>query len=225
MIKDRFKNAFWGYSHTIGMAIVFLCLSQTARATYDFYGNEQSTVDNAINGQLVTNPGAYDAFVLGEDIIFNACSSTFAGYSLCDLPDTSKFVIQWAAETRNGQGNTQNYQWIGSWNSQANNPGLNVTLTNQGNSSVFGSTGTFYLGLHIVTHSNVYIPLPGGGYAYTGQGAQDPGWIWTGSLSMAETAPEPVPEPTAPLLLLPALAFLARRQYSALRKPSPTIAT
>lgn len=204
------------------MAVIFICISQTARATYDFYGQQQSTVDNAVNGQLITDPGTYDVFVLGEDIVFNACSATFASYSLCDLPDTSKFVVQWAAETRNSQGNTQSYQWIGSWNSQANNQGLNVTLSNQGNSSVFGSTGTFYLGLHIVTHANVYIPLPGGGYAYTGQNSQDPGWIWTGALSMAETAPASVPEPVAPILLIPALAFLVRRQYNILKKPAST---
>jgi len=184
--------------------------STQANASYDFWGNGEAA--GSPYGQLVGDPGTYDTFVLGEDISFNACSATFAGYSLCDLPDTSKFWIGWAAETRNESGNTFRYQSIGGWANQSDNPGLNVTLTNQENSQVFGSAGTFYLGLYVVAYSNTYIPLPGGGYAYTGNSEQRTGWLWTSGLTMAEEGSVPVPEPAAALLLLPGLFMLRRKE-------------
>lgn len=227
--------------HTVTKAFYGLCACFSAsiaapavNATYDWYHwqtQQQAANDpNTVSGDVVTNPGAYDTFVIGEDIEFNACSATFAGYSLCDLPDTQKFVIQWQAKTLNEQGQIQYYDsGVCSAQGQASNQCLNVTIPGNTQSQVFNSS-TFYIGLHVVTYSNYYIPLPGGGYAYTGQNGQDPGWVWSGALTRSEAnntgnggGPSPVPEPLAPFVLVPALAYVIRREYLKKRKPTQAV--
>jgi len=208
-------------------AAVALCgaavLSLPASATYDYYHwqtQQAAAADpDTINGDIVLNPGVYDPFVIGDDIEFNACSTTFAGYSLCDLPDTSRFTIQWQAQTQDENGNTMLYDsgTCNPWGSSTSSDNcLNVTIPGDTTSNIYTSD-TFFVGIHIATWSNFYIPLPNGEWAYTGGGGQD-GWMWT---SIARTAsvsngggggPVSVPEPWAPLLLLPALALVWRRE-------------
>ncbi|MFC3050813.1 hypothetical protein [Kordiimonas pumila] len=221
----------------VGVAVISLFAAHSASATYNYYywQTQQAAANDpdTVNGNLQLSPGVYDPFVIGENIEFNACSTTFAGYSLCDLPDTSKFVIQWQAKTLDGSGNIVLYDsgvcnpWGGSSQTGASSDScLNITVPGNTSSSIFTSS-SFYIGIHIATHANYYIPLPNGEWGYTGSGGGQYGWMWTG-MSLVESAPEsggggggepsPVSEPLALLLMGPALGALAFRERRRKRK-------
>lgn len=216
------KAALAGF---VGLCAVSVA-AQPASATYDYYHwQTQQTAANdpdTIDGEVVLNPGVYDPFVIGEDIEFNACSTTFAGYSLCDLPDTSKFVIQWQAQTQDEQGNTMLYDsgTCNPWGQSphSNDSCLNVTIPGNTTSNIYTSD-TFYVGIHIATHGNYYIPLPNGEWAYMGSGGQY-GWMWTGMERVEAGSnnggggggPVTVPEPWAFWLLFPGLMLVWWRE-------------
>jgi hypothetical protein len=219
----------------------FCCASiaaPSASATYDYYHwltQWGASLDpDTVDGNLQLSPGVYDPFVVGDDIQFNACSTTFAGYSLCDLPDMSKFTIQWQAKTLDGNGNIMLYDsgtcnpWGGS--STSSDKCLNVTIPGNTTSNIYTSDN-FYIGIHIATHANYYIPLPNGEWGYTGSGGGQYGWMWTGIERTEQTSgggsggggnPAPVPEPWALWLLLPALVLTWWRERR--RRPAVAVA-
>ncbi len=215
-----------GFRAAVAVCVGLLGCALTAlpaSATYNYYHwqtQQAAAADpDTINGDIVLDPGVYQPFVIGDDIEFNACSTTFAGYSLCDLPDTSRFTIQWQAQTRNENGQTMLYDsgTCNPWGSSTSSDRcLNVTIPGDTTSNIYTSD-TFYVGIHIATWSNFYIPLPNGEWAYSGSGGQD-GWLWTSIERTASASNDngggsvSVPEPWAAFLLIPGLLLVWRRE-------------
>lgn len=176
-----------------------LFVSNAAQATYP-------------NGDAIADAGTYSPIVLGENITLNACGSTFAGYSICNLPSTNKFGIEWFILKKNEQYNYD--EWLKQYTFHQGQvaPNLEMTLATGEGADVFITPGTYFIGLHLISYGDT-IALPGGGYAQGG----DSDWSWSGTFTVSEgggspvTPPSSVPEPMSALLLIPGLAFMARR--------------
>ncbi|WP_262689478.1 hypothetical protein [Kordiimonas aestuarii] len=164
------------------------------------------------NGQTIADAGTYSPVSLGSNIILDACGSSFAGYSICDLPSTNKFGIEWFILRRNTQYNYD--EWLAQYTYHQGQvaPNLQKTIAT-GGSNVINTAGTYFIGLHVISYGDT-IALPGGGYAQGGSSD----WSWSGYFTVAEgpitptVPPSSVPEPLSALLLLPGLALIARRE-------------
>lgn len=181
----------------LGLAIGFAgAMSAPSSATYP-------------SGAVISDPGTYSPISLGSDIVLDACGSSFAGYSLCDLPSTNKFGIEWFILRRNTQYNYDEWLAQYTYHQSQVEPNLQKTI-GTGSGTVIDTAGTYFIGLHVISYGDT-IALPGGGYAWGG--ASD--WKWSGYFTVSEapvTPPSPVPEPLAAFLLLPGFALLARRE-------------
>lgn len=172
-----------------------LSFSNSAQATYP-------------NGEAIADAGTYSPLVLGENITLDACGSTFAGHSVCDLPSTNKFGIEWFILRKNEQYNYNEWLKQYTFHQQQVAPNLQMTLATGQGADVFITPGTYFIGLHLISYGDT-IALPGGGYAQGG----DSDWNWSGTFTVSESGSPstPVPEPMSALLLIPGLAFMARR--------------
>lgn len=186
----------------LGISAISIWLAGTlfatgAQATYGYHSWDPNA-----------EAGTYGPVALGEDIELDACGSSFYYYynpsyshSLCDLTDLSAFTLAWKAYTPG------DWQWLGVYSGANASSGLNVTQAT-GAGTFFDEAGTYYIGLYVRVQNNTWVPLPGGGHAYTAYYNRDFDW----SNAFAITDPISVPEPAPLLLLLPALAWITRRQ-------------
>lgn len=153
---------------------------------------------------LFSDAGTYAPVVYGTDMQFNACASTISNvnnsaqsYSICDLPSVSKFRLYWYRwEANLGMSYMRSYDG-------ANAASGLTPLFATGAGTFFPIESTYYIGLYLIAEAQSYIDLPGGGQAYTGDGTLS-SFRWSNAFD--------VPEPSAFLLMLPGLAFIARRQ-------------
>lgn len=173
-------------------------MSVGAQATYNYRGWDVNS-----------DAGTYGPVALGEDIELDACGSTFFNYynqsqshSLCSLTDLTDFALVWKAYS-NGS-----WAYLGVYSGSSAADGLNVTQST-GAGTFFDEVGTYYIGLYVVVSNYTYVPLPGGGSGYTAYyGNRD--FDWSASFQITEATP--VPEPAPLLLLIPAIAWIARRE-------------
>ena len=169
-------------------------------------------------GQLTADAGTYAPVSLGTSITLDACGSTFAGYSICDLPSTNKFGIEWFIK-RQENGGWTNWLQQYTYHQGAVAPNLQKTIAT-GAGTVIDVPGTYFISLHVISY-NDFIALPGGGYARGGSEKWDDSMTFTVSNSPV-TPPPSVPEPMAALLLLPGLVMIARRERRRRRKVAAT---
>ncbi|WP_417451189.1 hypothetical protein [Kordiimonas sp.] len=185
------------------LAFIALAFGFTAAATT----GASATYSSA---DVVADAGSYSPVSIGSDIILDACGSSFAGYSICDLPSTNKFGIEWFILRRNTQYNYD--EWLAQYTYHQGqvDPNLEKTI-NTGSGNVIDVPGTYFIGLHVISYHD-WIQLPGGGYAKGGNSD----WSWSGYFTVGEagpvTPPSSVPEPLGALLLLPVFALIARRE-------------
>jgi hypothetical protein len=160
-------------------------------------------------GTLTADAGTYAPVSLGTSITLNACGSTFAGFSICDLPSTNKFGIEWFIKRQEDAGWTNWLQQY-TYHQGAVAPNLQKTIAT-GAGTVIDIPGTYFISLHVISYGDV-IALPGGGYARGGTSKWDDSLTFTVSNAAPVTPPSSVPEPLAALLLLPGFALIARRE-------------
>ncbi|WP_020399312.1 hypothetical protein [Kordiimonas gwangyangensis] len=161
-------------------------------------------------GALTADAGTYAPVSLGTSITLDACGSTFAGYSICDLPSTNKFGIEWFIKRQEDAGWTN---WLQQYTYHQGDvaPNLQKTIAT-GAGTVIDVPGTYFISLHVISYGDV-IALPGGGYARGGASKWDDSMTFTVGNSPIVTPPtSPVPEPMAALLLLPGIVMIARRE-------------
>lgn len=193
------KSALSRTKSSLLAALAGICaLSAPASATY--YGD----------WDVYSDAGTYAPVAYGDNIQFNACSSTLfnvnnnsQSYSICDLPSMNKFRLYWY-QYEPDMGVRYMASYIGS---NAVNGLTPIFATGAG--TYFPIQSTYYIGLYLIAEAESYIDLPDGGQAYTGDGTLGD-FRWSNAFNV--TAPAPVSEPAALLLLLPALAYMARRQ-------------
>jgi len=219
--KHMIRVSKFGSVIKTGLASAMLCFASTAaEATYYYF-------------DIKADVGSYDPIVLGEDLELDACgsdvhraTSTDTGtptYGLCDFNNYSIFSIGWEI-TFNGVTDTLAYF---SGSSVAN--GLTYTAAT-GAGSLISQAGSYMIGLWVQFESNSSFTTPdpywvnshyGGHYTSTGYTGNDSGYIASqsgernqdyDSVAFTVTDPVTVPEPAAALLLLPAMALIARRQ-------------
>ena len=198
-------------------AHVFLKLSLKALSTFALGAaiataastSTQATAPSG-NWNVDADPGTYTPVVLGQSITLNGCSSTFynaantnQSYSICDLASLSDFTLRWKAST-----NGTTWTWVTSTFSSNNTINGKIVTLATGAGTFFTAPGTYYIGLYLTVKNNKSILLPGGGtgYSNTDQGNKNTG------TSQGFSVANPVPEPALALLLLPALAYIRRRE-------------
>ena len=173
-----------------------------------------------------SDPGIYDPVTFGDDITFNACGSTFENFSICELNDLSDFALAWRVTPEGqdplAQGTTVALYGLGidvtSVNGFTENTtfgtnvadGLNFTI-GSGSNVFFPTPGSYTLQLSLLVRGRRFVELPNGNFVNT---------FFSGSIvRRAETViefvrdvPVTVPEPLGILILLPAMAYMVRRQ-------------
>lgn len=196
---------------TAGIAFMLSAVfsSDQALATYNY----QNWDPNA-------DAGSYGPIALGEDIQLDACGSTFynyynwsQSYSLCQLTDLSAFTLTWKAYYEGS------WTWLGSYSGGNASSGLNVSQAT-GAGTFFSDVGTYYIGLYVAVQNNTYVPLPGGGYAFTSYYNTD--FDWSSAFAISE--PITLPEPSAIFALAPALLVIAMRERRRRRRHQLTAA-
>ena len=186
-----------GIKNCVAATALMIGISTSASATYTY-------------GDVIADAGTYAPLSLGQNITLNACGSTFAGYSLCDLLGTNKFGIEWFILKHNDQYNYNDWLAQYTYHQAASDANLQKTIATGAGASVINSVGTYLIGLHVISYGDT-IPLPMSGYAQGG----DSDWNWSGMFTVSEasvTPPSSVPEPLGILLILPSLAYIARRE-------------
>ncbi len=184
---------------------------------------------------VFSDAGTYDPITLGEDLTLDACGSTVhrnttggPSFGLCTLADVSAFTLTWQV-SQNGVTET-----LGTFEGANAAAGLNPTFST-GVGSLFTAPGNYLINLVLILDSSAFVTLPsgavglGGGdcgivhegvtYSLPGcdpfavnqpqvNGIRDAG---VGSTTLTVN-PAAVPEPSAALLLLPALAVAVSRR-------------
>ena len=173
-----------------------------------------------------SDPGIYEPVTFGDDITFDGCGSTFENFSICELNDLSDFALAWRVTPEGqdplAQGTTVALYGLGidvtSVNGFTENTtfgtnvadGLNFTI-GSGSNVFFPTPGSYTLQLSLLVRGRRFVELPNGNFVNT---------FFSGSVvRRAETviefvrdAPVTVPEPIGFLILLPAMAYMIRRQ-------------
>lgn len=151
------------------------------------------------------DPGIFDTIALGENITLNGCFSTFniggasSGPSLCY--DDGSFGTT--------SGSQFDWQLVNDTTSASTSfTGRSVPLTTGGVSDFINAVGSYTLTLVVSSPFGEFVPLSPFGHA----GVQPGGGFGTETASFTVTSAASVPEPSAILLLLPALALIGRRQ-------------
>ncbi|MEX0297970.1 MAG: hypothetical protein AB3N28_02790, partial [Kordiimonas sp.] len=127
------------------VAIASLCMSTTsAHATY--YGD----------WDVYSDAGTYAPVAYGDDIQFNACSSTLfnvnnsTSYSICDLPSLDKFRLFWY-QYEPSMGVRHMASYVGS---EAVNGVTPLFATGSG--TFFPVQSTYYIGLYLIAEADSY---------------------------------------------------------------------
>ncbi|RMB08929.1 hypothetical protein [Eilatimonas milleporae] len=146
--------------------------------------------------ELVPEAGVYDPVPLGEDFTLDGCASTFADEVLCDLTDTSGFVLEWLLDGELlGTGELLLVQGTGDGTAFPAMGQYEVTLRVRYDGSLFGEDGEF-------------VDLLSGGRVFL------PGDLVISSLE--DTAiinvVAAIPEPAGALILAPGVAYMAFRE-------------
>ncbi|WP_262695469.1 hypothetical protein [Kordiimonas aquimaris] len=203
----------------IKAASLSLIISFSANATYSRYWDVEA------------DAGSYAPVELGDNITLNACGSDVhrAGvpsesYALCDISDTSNLSVNWYVRN-----NTTNVgQWL-TGNVSIGNENFGNVNTNEllsittGAGSFFNTVGTYTIGLYLAARNSSELTLGGILGNFWSDSATNFGDAVTyntelnngknyATLTINEAVVTPVPEPESLLILLPALAVIARRQ-------------
>lgn len=180
-----------------------------------FYGAATAQDIGAVDANIAIDtgdgdPGIFDTIALGETITLSGCFSTFvnagasSGGSLCWPDPTDGFITSGA-----------DFDWTLVNDTTAASTtfnGLSVPLTTGGAGDFINAVGSYTLTLIVTArYGGEFITLSPVGHF----GIQPGGVFGTETASFSFTSdggPVSVPEPSAILLLLPALALIGRRQ-------------
>lgn len=178
-------------------------LSIPANATFPYF-------------DVLADQGSYSPIALGENVTLDACGSTFLAedgisgtYGVCDIADLTDFRFIWKVKLDGDVIWKQTYK-----NNNAEN-GTQVSFTT-GTGSIFAAAGNYLISLTVRINNNVDVALPLSGWGSSGS---DGKWVSAdnGTLNVSKDnnvalTINAVPEPYAALLLIPALAFVRRRE-------------
>lgn len=152
-------------------------------------------------GSLEADAGEYAPIAIGDNVDVSACSSffnssNFGTFNLCDTPTINSISFTWTVT-----------RLFGAFDS-ITVTGATFSLPSGGAGDFFNVVGEYFLNLEVDALVNPF-DLPNG---FTGRILGSTTDTDFAQNNIVITNPTSVPEPEALLILLPAMAYMARRQ-------------